>query len=345
MNFADVQSLLLSSLLHHFFSLASVNIVRRVMRAVDFKGKNLIKPLVSLFLVDRLSQRRLFSQTKLCLEWHRGSWRPTPSTLWRCMCAGKRTRLGKSTGGGVKAGVAAGYLVFPPSSAFFVFHFYWSFMCFVERGDQNPNSLASNIEKILTSTSLFLCGHFLSTKDNNQFLKGMKNLVAKGGYKLKICYEYMNRGDRWMQVNPMRIYFRVKLYLHSSFNLTGTSNLFSLQKPKKTKKCCKFYMSVRMSWSSATSTRLTIGFPSSWIHRAMGICRTFLIKSFWWETQWTPLSVQGNRSAWTFYLARARRGKDQNFCMGGVVQVSLLSAAPTSRMIRGFVASSATSAK
>uniref|UniRef100_H3DLR8 Protein-arginine deiminase n=1 Tax=Tetraodon nigroviridis TaxID=99883 RepID=H3DLR8_TETNG len=41
--------------------------------------------------------------------------------------------------------------------------------------------------------------HVCSTKDNLQFLKGMKHLVAKSGQKLKICYEYMNRGDRWMQ--------------------------------------------------------------------------------------------------------------------------------------------------
>ncbi|KAF3856692.1 hypothetical protein F7725_017415 [Dissostichus mawsoni] len=37
------------------------------------------------------------------------------------------------------------------------------------------------------------------TSDNYQFLKGMRNLVTKSGYKLKICHEYMNRGDRWMQ--------------------------------------------------------------------------------------------------------------------------------------------------
>lgn len=45
----------------------------------------------------------------------------------------------------------------------------------------------------------------LSTKDNYQFLKGMKSLVTKSGYKLKICYEYMNRGDRWMQVNSTAV--------------------------------------------------------------------------------------------------------------------------------------------
>lgn len=40
-----------------------------------------------------------------------------------------------------------------------------------------------------------------STNDNFTFLKSIKNLVDKCGYKLKICYEYMNRGDRWMQVS------------------------------------------------------------------------------------------------------------------------------------------------
>ncbi|XP_075953113.1 protein-arginine deiminase type-2 [Anarhichas minor] len=47
----------------------------------------------------------------------------------------------------------------------------------------------------LRPVEVFVC----STSDNYQFLKSMKNLVAKSGYKLKICHEYMNRGDRWMQ--------------------------------------------------------------------------------------------------------------------------------------------------
>ncbi|XP_041809833.1 protein-arginine deiminase type-2 isoform X2 [Chelmon rostratus] len=47
----------------------------------------------------------------------------------------------------------------------------------------------------LEPVEVFVC----STSDNYQFLKGMKNLVAKSGYKLKICHEYLNRGDRWMQ--------------------------------------------------------------------------------------------------------------------------------------------------
>lgn len=38
-----------------------------------------------------------------------------------------------------------------------------------------------------------------STDDNYSFLKSIRNLVEKSGYKLKICHEYMNRGDRWMQ--------------------------------------------------------------------------------------------------------------------------------------------------
>lgn len=39
-----------------------------------------------------------------------------------------------------------------------------------------------------------------STSDNYEFLKGIKQLVQASGHKIKICYEYMNRGDRWMQV-------------------------------------------------------------------------------------------------------------------------------------------------
>ncbi|XP_077460240.1 protein-arginine deiminase type-2 isoform X2 [Stigmatopora argus] len=47
----------------------------------------------------------------------------------------------------------------------------------------------------LRPVEVFVC----STSDNFGFLKGMKNLVANSGYKLNICHEYMNRGDRWMQ--------------------------------------------------------------------------------------------------------------------------------------------------
>uniref|UniRef100_A0A7N8XQQ4 Protein-arginine deiminase n=1 Tax=Mastacembelus armatus TaxID=205130 RepID=A0A7N8XQQ4_9TELE len=47
----------------------------------------------------------------------------------------------------------------------------------------------------LKPLEVFVC----STSDNSKFLKGMRNLVAKSGYKLKICSENMNRGDRWIQ--------------------------------------------------------------------------------------------------------------------------------------------------
>nr|XP_019952325.1 PREDICTED: protein-arginine deiminase type-2 isoform X1 [Paralichthys olivaceus] len=47
----------------------------------------------------------------------------------------------------------------------------------------------------LQPVEVFVC----STSDNFKFLKGMINLVNKSGYKLKVCHEYLNRGDRWMQ--------------------------------------------------------------------------------------------------------------------------------------------------
>lgn len=104
--------------------------------------------------------------------------------------------------------------------------------------------LALKTEKCLTSTSLYLRGDFLSTDDNYQFLKGMKNLVATSGHKLKICHEYMNRGDRWMQVKRMRVCFRVKLNVYSSLNLTSTLNL-SLIKAKENTTCYKFCFYLR----------------------------------------------------------------------------------------------------
>ncbi|XP_076870355.1 protein-arginine deiminase type-2-like [Brachyhypopomus gauderio] len=47
----------------------------------------------------------------------------------------------------------------------------------------------------LKPEEVFVC----STSDNEVFLKAIKSLVKSSGYKLKICHEYMNRGDRWMQ--------------------------------------------------------------------------------------------------------------------------------------------------
>ena len=39
-----------------------------------------------------------------------------------------------------------------------------------------------------------------STSDNAQFVKAVRKLVQDYGCKLKICSEFKNRGDRWMQV-------------------------------------------------------------------------------------------------------------------------------------------------
>ncbi|XP_067360653.1 protein-arginine deiminase type-2 isoform X2 [Channa argus] len=47
----------------------------------------------------------------------------------------------------------------------------------------------------LKPIEVFVC----STSDNYQFLKAMTGLVEKSRYKLKVCFEYKNRGDRWMQ--------------------------------------------------------------------------------------------------------------------------------------------------
>uniref|UniRef100_A0A8C6ZCJ0 protein-arginine deiminase n=1 Tax=Nothoprocta perdicaria TaxID=30464 RepID=A0A8C6ZCJ0_NOTPE len=47
----------------------------------------------------------------------------------------------------------------------------------------------------LPPVTVFVC----SVKDNYLFLKEMRKLVDKAGCELKVCYGYMNRGDRWMQ--------------------------------------------------------------------------------------------------------------------------------------------------
>ena len=49
---------------------------------------------------------------------------------------------------------------------------------------------------------LSLLPTLLSMKDNYLFLKEVKNLVEKTNCELKVCFQYMNRGDRWIQVRP-----------------------------------------------------------------------------------------------------------------------------------------------
>lgn len=53
--------------------------------------------------------------------------------------------------------------------------------------------------------------HLPSTRDNFKFLKGMESVVVKSGCKLKICKEYLNRGDRWMQVRSLNVLVEVDL--------------------------------------------------------------------------------------------------------------------------------------
>ena len=52
---------------------------------------------------------------------------------------------------------------------------------------------------------LSLLPMLLSMKDNYPFLKEVKNLVEKTNCELKVCFQYMNRGDRWIQVRPPRL--------------------------------------------------------------------------------------------------------------------------------------------
>uniref|UniRef100_A0A8C3SH22 Peptidyl arginine deiminase 2 n=1 Tax=Chelydra serpentina TaxID=8475 RepID=A0A8C3SH22_CHESE len=50
-----------------------------------------------------------------------------------------------------------------------------------------PNTLAP--------VNVFVC----SVKDNYLFLKEVKSIVSKANCDLKVCFGYVNRGDRWMQ--------------------------------------------------------------------------------------------------------------------------------------------------
>ncbi|XP_012517928.1 PREDICTED: protein-arginine deiminase type-2 [Propithecus coquereli] len=48
---------------------------------------------------------------------------------------------------------------------------------------------------ILPPVSVYVC----CMKDNYLFLKEVKNLVEKTNCELKVCFQYINRGDRWIQ--------------------------------------------------------------------------------------------------------------------------------------------------
>ncbi|KAM4702561.1 protein-arginine deiminase type-2 [Rhinophrynus dorsalis] len=47
----------------------------------------------------------------------------------------------------------------------------------------------------LEPVEVYVC----SVKDNYLFLKEIKSLASKANYKIQICFEDVNRGDRWMQ--------------------------------------------------------------------------------------------------------------------------------------------------
>uniref|UniRef100_A0A8C5MTH1 Peptidyl arginine deiminase 2 n=1 Tax=Leptobrachium leishanense TaxID=445787 RepID=A0A8C5MTH1_9ANUR len=48
---------------------------------------------------------------------------------------------------------------------------------------------------VLEPEEVYVC----SVKDNYLFLKEIKNLVSETNHKIQICFEDVNRGDRWMQ--------------------------------------------------------------------------------------------------------------------------------------------------
>ncbi|XP_009700740.1 PREDICTED: protein-arginine deiminase type-2, partial [Cariama cristata] len=53
---------------------------------------------------------------------------------------------------------------------------------------------------IMTPNTLAPVNVFVSSmKDNYLFIKEIKNLVNKAGCELKVCFGYINRGDRWVQ--------------------------------------------------------------------------------------------------------------------------------------------------
>uniref|UniRef100_A0A673T6Y0 Protein-arginine deiminase n=1 Tax=Suricata suricatta TaxID=37032 RepID=A0A673T6Y0_SURSU len=63
---------------------------------------------------------------------------------------------------------------------------------------------------ILPPLSVFVC----CMKDNYLFLKEVKNLVEKTNCELKVCFQYVNRGDRWIQGPDFGYVTREPLYEH-----------------------------------------------------------------------------------------------------------------------------------
>lgn len=179
----------------------------------------------------------------------------------------------------------------------------------------------------------------------------MKNLVAKSGHQLKICYEYMNRGDRWMQVKRMRDCFQIKLYLHSSLNVTGTLNLFLIRTKEDKNVLQIFYLcqdELEFGYIDSPHQRFPVVLDSP----RDGKLQDFPYKELLVRDTISSFICAMIQQRLNFLFRKARTENGQNLCMGCVVHhmhrlaasvsslaPSLVSAAPTRMMIRSFVSS------
>lgn len=127
------------------------------------------------------------------------------------------------------------------------------------------------------STSIFCVVNFAARLITTSSLKGWKTLLGRAATSLRFAMNTWTEGTvgcRWRQWELLSSNWEAKIQVF-------------LEAPPHMS--APFYIFVRMSWNLATSTHLINGFLLSWTHLEMGNCKTFLIKSFWWETQWTLL--------------------------------------------------------
>lgn len=78
-----------------------------------------------------------------------------------------------------------------------------------QRSPEVPAAIVTSVgwpsSRLTLPPGLPLFPQLPSMKDNYLFLKEVKNLVEKTNCELKVCFQYINRGDRWIQVRNPRL--------------------------------------------------------------------------------------------------------------------------------------------
>lgn len=105
-----------------------------------------------------------------------------------------------------------------------------------QRSPEVPAAIVTSVgwpsSRLTLPPGLPLFPQLPSMKDNYLFLKEVKNLVEKTNCELKVCFQYINRGDRWIQVrNPILKCSVLIFHLEKFSHLPLRSNLFLFSSP------------------------------------------------------------------------------------------------------------------